>query len=87
MFAACPGGAIGFRAGLRPEPDGALGGARVLKEDVNDSVAAEDLATRIGVLAVVGILITVVVYGAVALIVKLDDIEVVARFGAGGKGK
>lgn len=37
-------------------------------------VAAEDLITRAGVLAIVGVLITVVVYGAVALIVKMDDI-------------
>ena len=37
-------------------------------------VATETLVTRIGVLAVVGILITVVVYGAVALIVKMDDV-------------
>ena len=37
-------------------------------------VADESLVTRIGVLAVVGVLITVVVYGAVALIVKMDDV-------------
>ncbi len=38
-----------------------------------NEVAAEDLLTRAGVLALVGIVITVVVYGAVALIVKVDD--------------
>jgi len=37
-------------------------------------VAAEDLLTRAGVLALIGIIITVVVYGAVALIVKMDDV-------------
>ncbi len=37
-------------------------------------VADESLLVRAGVLATVGILITVVVYGAVALIVKMDDI-------------
>lgn len=37
-------------------------------------VSADSLAVRIGVLAVVGVLITVVVYGAVALIVKMDDV-------------
>ncbi len=37
-------------------------------------VAAEDLLTRAGVLAIIGILITVAVYGAVALIVKMDDV-------------
>ncbi len=37
-------------------------------------VAAESLVTRAGVLAVVGIIITVVVYGVVALIVKMDDV-------------
>ncbi|WP_151974245.1 DUF808 domain-containing protein [Erythrobacter sp. EC-HK427] len=36
-------------------------------------VATETLLTRAGVLAVVGIIITVAVYGAVALIVKMDD--------------
>lgn len=39
-----------------------------------NEVAVETLTVRIGVLAVVGILITVVVYGAVALIVKMDDV-------------
>jgi uncharacterized protein len=38
------------------------------------SVAAETLFARAAILAVVGIGITVVVYGAVALIVKMDDI-------------
>ena len=38
------------------------------------SVAADTLLARAAVLAVVGIGITVVVYGAVALIVKMDDI-------------
>lgn len=37
-------------------------------------VATETLLTRAGVLAVVGIIITIVVYGAVALIVKMDDV-------------
>ena len=37
-------------------------------------VAAESLLTRAGVLALVGVVITVVVYGAVALIVKMDDV-------------
>ncbi len=37
-------------------------------------VASEDLVVRAGVLAIVGIAVTLVVYGAVALIVKLDDI-------------
>jgi predicted DNA repair protein MutK len=38
------------------------------------SVAAESLLARAAVLAIVGIGITVVVYGAVGLIVKMDDI-------------
>lgn len=46
--------------------------AEIMAITLNE-VAVESLATRIGVLAVVGILITVVVYGAVALIVKMDD--------------
>ena len=37
-------------------------------------VAAESLATQAGVLAAVGIAITIGVYGVVALIVKMDDI-------------
>ena len=37
-------------------------------------VADESLVTRAGVLAVVGVVITVLVYGAVALIVKMDDV-------------
>ncbi len=37
-------------------------------------VGAESLIVRAGVLALVGIAVTVVVYGAVAIIVKLDDI-------------
>ena len=37
-------------------------------------VASEDLVVRAGVLAIVGIAVTLVVYGTVALIVKLDDI-------------
>lgn len=37
-------------------------------------VADESLLTRAGVLALVGVTITVVVYGAVALIVKMDDL-------------
>lgn len=46
--------------------------AEVMAITLNE-VAAEDLLTRAGVLALVGIVITVVVYGAVALIVKMDD--------------
>ena len=37
-------------------------------------VATESLTTRFGVLALVGVVITVMVYGAVALIVKMDDV-------------
>src|SRR3546814_13540931 len=37
-------------------------------------VAAQDLITRAGVLALVGIAITIAVYGAVALLVKMDDV-------------
>lgn len=37
-------------------------------------VAAQDLFVRAGVLALVGVLITIAVYGAVALIVKMDDV-------------
>ena len=47
--------------------------AEIMAITLNE-VAAEALATRIGVLAVVGILITMVVYGGVALIVKMDDV-------------
>lgn len=47
--------------------------AEIMAITLNE-VAADSLAVRIGVLAVVGILITVVVYGAVALIVKMDDV-------------
>lgn len=47
--------------------------AEIMAITLNE-VAAEALATRIGVLAVVGILITIIVYGAVALIVKMDDV-------------
>lgn len=47
--------------------------AEIMAITLNE-VAAEALATRIGVLAVVGVLITIVVYGAVALIVKMDDL-------------
>lgn len=39
-----------------------------------NEVAAETLVTRAGVLALVGVVITVLVYGAVALIVKMDDV-------------
>ncbi|NTZ43039.1 DUF808 domain-containing protein [Altererythrobacter sp. SALINAS58] len=46
--------------------------AEIMAITLNE-VSAETLVTRAGVLAVVGILITVVVYGAVALIVKMDD--------------
>lgn len=37
-------------------------------------VATEDLLVRAGVLAVVGVAITIAVYGAVALLVKMDDV-------------
>ncbi|WP_375290798.1 DUF808 domain-containing protein [Qipengyuania sp.] len=47
--------------------------AEIMAITLNE-VSAETLVTRIGVLAVVGILITLVVYGSVALIVKMDDI-------------
>ncbi len=47
--------------------------AEIMAITLNE-VAAESLVTRIGVLAVVGLLITVAVYGAVALIVKMDDV-------------
>ena len=38
------------------------------------SVAAETLVARAAILAIVGVVITLVVYGAVGLIVKMDDI-------------
>ncbi len=47
--------------------------AEIMAITLNE-VATEALTTRIGVLAVVGVLITLVVYGAVALIVKMDDV-------------
>ncbi|MEL1250521.1 DUF808 domain-containing protein [Aurantiacibacter gilvus] len=47
--------------------------AEIMAITLNE-VAAEDLLVRAGVLAVVGVAITVVVYGAVALIVKMDDV-------------
>ena len=47
--------------------------AEIMAITLNE-VAAESLAIRAGVLAVVGIGITFVVYGAVAMIVKMDDI-------------
>lgn len=47
--------------------------AEIMAITLNE-VAAETLLTRAAVLAVVGIAITVVVYGAVALIVKMDDV-------------
>src|SRR3546814_1369284 len=40
----------------------------------SDLVAAQELFVRAGVLALVGVLITIAVYGAVALIVKMDDV-------------
>lgn len=46
--------------------------AEIMAITLNE-VAAETLLTRAGVLAVVGIAITIAVYGAVALIVKMDD--------------
>lgn len=47
--------------------------AEIMAITLNE-VAAEDLITRAGVLAIVGIAVTVFVYGAVGLIVKMDDI-------------
>lgn len=47
--------------------------AEIMAITLNE-VAAEDFVTRAGVLAVVGILITIAVYGAVGLIVKMDDV-------------
>ncbi|MBO6526264.1 DUF808 domain-containing protein [Erythrobacter sp.] len=47
--------------------------AEIMAITLNE-VASEDFVVRAGVLAIVGIAVTVVVYGSVALIVKLDDI-------------
>jgi predicted DNA repair protein MutK len=47
--------------------------AEIMAITLNE-VAAESLVTRIGVLALVGVIITVLVYGVVALIVKMDDV-------------
>ena len=47
--------------------------AEIMAITLNE-VTAEDFMTRAAVLAVVGVAITVVVYGAVALIVKMDDV-------------
>ncbi|MEC9110037.1 MAG: DUF808 domain-containing protein, partial [Pseudomonadota bacterium] len=47
--------------------------AEIMAITLNE-VAAEDFIVRAGVLAIVGIAVTLVVYGSVALIVKLDDI-------------
>ena len=47
--------------------------AEIMAITLNE-VATETLLTRAGVLAVVGILITIAVYGAVAMIVKMDDV-------------
>jgi predicted DNA repair protein MutK len=47
--------------------------AEIMAITLNE-VAADTLLTRAGVLAVVGLVITVAVYGAVALIVKMDDL-------------
>ncbi|HBQ92897.1 MAG TPA: DUF808 domain-containing protein, partial [Erythrobacter sp.] len=47
--------------------------AEIMAITLNE-VAAEDFIVRAGVLAIVGIGVTLVVYGSVALIVKLDDI-------------
>ena len=47
--------------------------AEIMAITLNE-VAAEDFVTRAGVLALVGLVITIVVYGAVALIVKMDDV-------------
>ncbi|MBX7481055.1 DUF808 domain-containing protein [Qipengyuania qiaonensis] len=65
--------------------------AEIMAITLNE-VAAEDLLTRAGVLALVGVAVTVCVYGVVGLIVKMDDIglhlakkrsELVQRFGRG----
>lgn len=60
--------------------------AEIMAITLNE-VAAETLVTRAAVLAVVGILITLVVYGAVALIVKMDDIglHLAAKPGSGSR--
>ncbi|MGB3806709.1 MAG: DUF808 domain-containing protein [Erythrobacter sp.] len=47
--------------------------AEIMAITLNE-VAAETLLTRAGVLAIVGLAVTVFVYGAVAFIVKIDDI-------------
>jgi predicted DNA repair protein MutK len=47
--------------------------AEIMAITLNE-VAAESLLTRGVVLALVGVVITIVVYGAVALIVKMDDV-------------
>ncbi|MCB2048993.1 MAG: DUF808 domain-containing protein [Novosphingobium sp.] len=47
--------------------------AEIMAITLNE-VAAETLLTRAGVLALVGIVMTVAVYGAVGLIVKMDDV-------------
>ena len=47
--------------------------AEIMAITLNE-VAAETLLTRAGVLAVVGLVVTVVIYGTVAIIVKMDDI-------------
>ncbi len=47
--------------------------AEIMAITLNE-VSAETFLVRAGVLALVGVVITVVVYGAVALIVKMDDV-------------
>lgn len=47
--------------------------AEIMAITLNE-VAAEDLMTRAGVLAMVGVLVTLAVYGVVGLIVKMDDV-------------
>ncbi|QFT78124.1 DUF808 domain-containing protein [Erythrobacter sp. THAF29] len=47
--------------------------AEIMAITLNE-VAAETLIVRAGVLALVGVAVTVAVYGAVALIVKIDDV-------------
>ncbi len=49
-----------------------------------DEVAAEPLLTRAAVLVVVAVVITLVVYGVVALIVKMDDVGLHMAEGHGG---
>ena len=60
--------------------------AEIMAITLNE-VAAESLITRAAVLAIVGIGVTAAVYGAVAIIVKLDDIglHLIEKPGEGAK--